>query len=75
MKTNSIYIYIRIFTISILKVGKKKNNYLEKKSIFSSTWNTCFKLPKITGLIQMLASALEKYNYINFVFETNANNN
>jgi hypothetical protein len=29
---------------------------------------------KIKGPIQVLASALEKHNYINLTFETNANN-
>jgi hypothetical protein len=33
------------------------------------------KLPKIKGLIQVLASPLEKHKYINLAFETNANNN
>jgi hypothetical protein len=32
------------------------------------------KLPKIIGPIQVLANALEKHNYINLAFETNANN-
>jgi hypothetical protein len=32
-------------------------------------------LPKIEGSIEVFASALEKHNYINLAFETNANNN
>jgi hypothetical protein len=75
MKTNSIYkyIYIRMFTTSILKVGGKKN-YLPKNSYIFKYLKSTFQLPKIKGLIQVLASALEKYNYINLGFETNANN-
>ncbi len=37
---------------------RKKNIYLQKTFIY----------------FQALASALEKYDYINFAFETNANN-
>jgi len=54
-----------MFTTSRLKV-KKKN--WKKNCILWNTWNVCFKLPKIKGLIQIFASALEKYNYIKFCF-------
>ncbi len=46
-----------------------------KKHIFFKYFKSTFQLPKIKGPIQILASALEKYNYINLGFETNANNN
>jgi len=47
----------------------------KKKEILSNIWNLNFKLSKIKGLIQVLATTLEKHNYINLAFETNANNN
>jgi hypothetical protein len=48
-----------MFTMSILRLGKKENNYLQKNKI---------------RYFQILACALEKYNYISLAFETNANN-
>ncbi len=52
-----------------------KKNYLQKKIMYFQIFsNLFFKLPKIKNPIQVLASALEKHNYINLVFETNANN-
>jgi hypothetical protein len=46
-------------------LGRKKY-HLQKHSY-------TFKLSKIKGPIQVLASAWEKHNYINLAFETNAN--
>ncbi len=43
--------------------------------ILSSICNLFFKLPKTKGPMQVLTSALDKHNYINLAFETNANNN
>jgi hypothetical protein len=54
-------------------LGKKK--LLAKNlHVFSNIWNLNFKLLKIKGPIQVLANTLEKNNYINLTFETNANN-
>jgi hypothetical protein len=56
-------------------LGKKKKIFAKKiNHIFSNTLNIFFKLPKFKGLIQILACASEKHNYINLAFETNANN-
>jgi ABC-type oligopeptide transport system ATPase subunit len=80
MKKNSIekiiikIIYIWMFTTSILRVGKKKQFFAENIHILSNTWNLLFKVPKPKDPNQVFASALEKHNYINLVFETNANN-
>jgi hypothetical protein len=76
MKTNSIdkNIYIKMFTRSILKVGKKETTVCKKIHVFSSIWILNFKLPKIKGPIQVFANTLEKHNSINLAFETNANN-
>jgi hypothetical protein len=60
-----------MFTTSILKVEEKKNQLFGKKN--SYTFKYLKYMPKIKGLIQIFASALEKYNYINFAFDTNAN--
>jgi hypothetical protein len=65
---------IKMFITSILKVKKKETIICKKIHMFSNTWNLNFKLLKIKGPIQVLASALEKHNYINSTFETNANN-
>jgi len=69
-----IYIYYNVHHVNI-KAWEKRNNYLQKQNhIFSNTWNLFLKPTKIKGLIQVLASVLEKHNYINLAFETNANN-
>jgi hypothetical protein len=60
--------HIKIEGWGYVCVCVQKNSYIFK--YFKST----FQLPKIRGPIQVLASALEKYNYINLGFETNANN-
>jgi hypothetical protein len=41
---------------------------------FFNIQNLFSRLPKIKGPIQVLGSALEKHNYINLAFETDANN-
>jgi len=65
MKTNSIdQKNVRHINIE----GWEERNIICKKHSYT------FKLSKIKGLIQVLASALEKHNYINLTFETNANN-
>jgi hypothetical protein len=63
-----------MFTISMLRARKKIPLFAKTIHILSSTWNLLFKLLKIKGLIKVLASELEKHNYINLVFETNVNN-
>jgi hypothetical protein len=67
MKRNSIdkNNIIKMFTMSILRTRKKKTTTCKKP--------LC-KLSKIKGPIQVLANTLEKHNYINLTFETNANN-
>jgi hypothetical protein len=65
---------IKMFITSILKVEKKEIIICNKIHMFPNAWNLNFKLLKIKGPIQVLASALEKHNYINLAFETNANN-
>jgi hypothetical protein len=75
MKTNSIdkYIYIlECWPYQYWKLGKK--NYLQKHSYIFKYLKSTFQSPKIKGPIQVLASALKKYYYINLGFETNANN-
>jgi hypothetical protein len=47
---------------------------MQKKTYIFKYFKSTFQLPKIRGPIQVLASALEKYNYINLGFETDANN-
>jgi hypothetical protein len=66
MKRNSIdkNNIIKMFTMSILRTRKKK----------TTCKKTSCKLSKIKGPIQVLANTLEKHNYINLTFETNANN-
>jgi hypothetical protein len=74
MKTNFIDKYIRMFTTSIFRVGKKEtivcknNSYILVLEIYFSNCQ------KIKSPIQVLRSGLKKNNYINFAFETNANN-
>jgi hypothetical protein len=75
MKTNFINkkICIRILTTSILRVGKKetiicKNNSYTFKYLIEIYFSN---YQKIKCSIQVLASALEKHNYINLTFETN----
>jgi hypothetical protein len=79
MKTNTIgNIYSRMFTTSILKVERNIYIYIyiymQRNSYIFKHLKSTFQLPKIKGPIQVFASALEKYNYINLGFETNANN-
>jgi hypothetical protein len=57
------------------RLGKKKQLFAKNIHTLTSTWNLLFKLPKIKGPIQVLASALEKHNNTDLAFETNANNN
>ncbi len=75
MKTNSIdQKKLRMFITSILRVGKKETSFAKNIHIFSNIWNIVSNCQNEKGLIQVLVSALEKHNYINLTFETNANN-
>jgi hypothetical protein len=60
-----------MFTTSMWKV-EGKYIYLQRNSYIFKYLKSTFQLPKIKGPIQLLASALKKYNYINLGFETNA---
>jgi hypothetical protein len=78
MKTHFIkkYICIRMLTTSILRVGKKET-IICKNNSYTFKYLIEIYLPnyqKNKCSIQVLASALEKHNYINLTFETNANN-
>jgi len=53
----------------------KKKIICKNIHIFSNIWHLLCKLPKIKGSIEVFANVLEKHNYINLAFETNANNN
>jgi hypothetical protein len=63
-----------MFITSILKVEKKETVICKKKSYIFKYLKSKFQVVKTKGPIQVLASALEKRNYINLAFETNANN-
>jgi len=76
MKTNLINQknYIRMFTN--IKVLEKKIQILAKTfHLLSSTWTLFFKLPRILGLIQTLASNFKKYDHNNLTFEVHAYKN
>jgi hypothetical protein len=68
------YIYIKMFTTSIMRCLKKKNQILAKTiHLLSSTWTLFFKLPQILGPIQVLANNFKKHDYNNLAFEVHAN--
>jgi len=56
-------------TISILRAREKIPLFAKKNHIISNTWNLLFKMLKIKGPIQVLASEFEKHNYINLVLK------
>jgi hypothetical protein len=62
-----------MFTTSILK-ARKKGTIICKKHSYTFKYLKS-KLLKIKAPIQILSSALEKHNYINLAFGTNAKNN
>jgi hypothetical protein len=72
MKTNSIT-KKNVHHMNI--EGWEERNIICKKHSYTFKYlKYIFKLSKIKGLIQVLASTLEKHNYMNLTFETNSNN-
>jgi hypothetical protein len=75
MKTNSINQkhYIKMFTTSILRCLGKKPNTCKNISPTFNYLNFIFKLPQISGPIQVLANSLKKHDYNDLAFEVHAN--